>query len=477
MKNIGNIIKTLQNIMRKDPGVSGDAQRIEQLGWMISLKILDDKDQELELLSENYTSPIPENIQWRNWAADDEGITGTELQEFVDNTLFPALKNLDVSNGNKRTLIVREIFSGTNNYMKNGTIIRQVVNKLNEIDFNSSEDRHVFGDIYETILRDLQSAGNYGEFYTPRALTEFMTEMVNPRLGEKVLDPACGTGGFLTSAIENIRKQDVKGVDDLKVLESSIHGMEFKPLPFMLSVTNLILHDIEVPNVDYVDSLNREYTSIRHKDQVDVILANPPFGASVSDGVETNFPQNYRTTESADLFLVLMIRYLKDNGRAAIVLPDGSLTGDGVKQRIRQHFLENCNLHTVVRLPNSVFQPYAGVATNLLFFEKGKRTKDIWFWEHKLPEGMKAYSKTKPIQKSEFDNLHQWWTNRETNDQAWKVTIDDLEKNGFNLDIKNPHIAEEEHTYSSAELLDMLHYSFRKSNDLLELLKSELNNG
>ena len=339
MKNIGNIIKTLQNIMRKDPGVSGDAQRIEQLGWMLSLKILDDKDKELELLNDKYASPMPKKLQWRNWAADDEGMTGDELKNFVDGALIPKLKNLDVSSGNKRALIIREIFDGTNNYMKNGTIIRQVVNALNQIDFNKADDRHVFGDIYETILRDLQSAGNYGEFYTPRALTEFITEMINPRLGEKVLDPACGTGGFLTSAIENIRKQDVKGVDDLKTLEKTIHGMEFKPLPFMLCVTNLILHDIEVPNVDYTDSLNREYTSIGQKDRVDVILANPPFGASVTDGVETNFPQNFRTTESADLFLMLMVRYLKDGGRAGIVLPDGSLTGDGVKQRIRQHLL------------------------------------------------------------------------------------------------------------------------------------------
>ena len=481
MKNIGNVIKTLQNIMRKDPGVSGDAQRIEQLGWMITLKILDDKDQELELLHEDYKSPIPENIQWRNWAADDEGMTGNELQEFVDNTLFPTLKNLDVSNGNRRALIIREIFSGTNNYMKNGTVIRQVINKLNEIDFNSSEDRHLFGDIYETILRDLQSAGNYGEFYTPRALTEFMTEMINPRLGEKVLDPACGTGGFLTSAIENIRNQDVKSVEDLKTLEETIHGMELKPLPFMLAVTNLILHDIEVPNIDYTDSLNREYTSIRQKDRVDVILANPPFGASVTDGVETNFPQNFRTTESADLFLVLMIRYLKEGGRAAIVLPDGSLTGDGVKQRIRQHFLETCNVHTIVRLPNSVFQPYASVATNLLFFEKGQPTKEIWYWEHKLPEGYKAYSKTKPIRKEEFASLKQWWNNREVNEQAppgggqaWKVSIDEIIKNGYNLDIKNPHIVEEEQTYSSAELLNLLHESFQKSNALLNQLKNEL---
>jgi len=477
MKDIGNIIKKLQNIMWKDPGVSGDAQRIEQLGWLISLKILDDKDKELKLLNESYKSPIPRYLQWHKWAGDDEGMTGEELKSFVDTTLIPKLKNLDVSSGNKRALIIREIFDGTNNYMKNGTIIRQVLNELNKIDFNSSEDRHVFGDIYETILRDLQSAGNYGEFYTPRALTEFITEMINPRLGEKVLDPACGTGGFLTSAIENIRKRDVKGVDDLKVLEKTIHGMELKPLPFMLCVTNLILHDIEVPNVDYTDSLNREYTSIGQKDRVDVILANPPFGASVADRVETNFPVNFRTTESADLFLMLMVRYLKDGGRAGIVLPDGSLTGDGVKQRIRQHFLENCNLHTIVRFPNSVFQPYASVATNLLFFEKGKPTKDIWYWEHKLPEGVKAYSKTKPIQKSEFDTLKKWWKKRKENEQAWKVSIDAIIENGFNLDIKNPHTPEVTHEYTSTELVNLLHDSFRKSDELLEKLKAELKNG
>ena len=288
MADIGGIIKTLQNIMRKDQGVSGDAQRIEQLGWMITLKIIDDKDSEMELLDDDYKSIIPEKLQWRNWAADSEGMTGDALQEFVDNKLIPGLKKIDVSTGNKRAILIRDIFDGINNYMKNGTIIRQVVNKLNEIDFNVSEDRHLFGDIYETLLRDLQSAGNYGEFYTPRAITEIMTEIVNPRLGERVLDPACGTGGFLTCAIENIRKQDVHSVEDLKTLNATIRGQEFKPLPFMLCVTNLILHDIEVPNILYTDSLNREYTSIGAKDRVDVILANPPFGASVSDGVETN---------------------------------------------------------------------------------------------------------------------------------------------------------------------------------------------
>ncbi len=473
MKNIGNIIKTLQNIMRKDAGVSGDAQRIEQLGWMISLKILDDKDQELELTNDNYKSPIPEPLQWRVWAADSEGLTGDGLRDFIDKELFPTLKNMDVSDGNKRSIIVKEIFEGTNNYMKNGTTIRQVLNKLNEIDFNNSEDRHLFGDIYESILRDLQSAGNYGEFYTPRAITEIMTEILNPRLGDVVLDPACGTGGFLTCAIEHIRKE-VKTADDFQLLSKNIRGSELKPLPFMLAVTNLILHDVEVPAIEYNDSLNREYTSITEADRMNVILANPPFGASVSDGVETNYPQTYRTTESADLFLLLMIRLLKRDGRAAIVLPDGSLTGDGVKARIRKHWLEECNLHTIVRLPNSVFQPYASVATNLLFFTKGTPTKEIWYWQHHLPEGVKAYSKTKPIHKSEFENLKAWWNNRVENEQAWKVSLAELEATNYNLDVKNPHTPEAEASYSSAELLTMLHDSFQNSDALLSQLKQEL---
>lgn len=301
-----------------------------------------------------------------------------------------------------------------------------------------------------------------------------MTEIINPRLGEKVLDPACGTGGFLTSAIENIRKQDVHSVEDLKTLESTIRGQELKPLPFMLCVTNLILHDIEVPNVINGDSLNREYTSIGAKDRVDVILANPPFGASVSDGVETNYPAQFRTTESADLFLLLMIRYLRDGGRAAIVLPDGSLTGDGVKERIREEFLKQCNVHTIVRLPNSVFQPYASVATNLLFFTKGEATKEIWYWEHKLPEGQKSYSKTRPIQKSEFASLKEWWNKRSENEQAWRVPVERIAENGWNLDIKNPFVKEEEVTHSTAELLDMLSASFKKSDVLIEELKKEL---
>lgn len=460
--------------MRKDKGLNGDAQRIEQLGWMIFLKIFDDKDIEMELLDEDYVSPIPSELQWRNWATDDEGITGDELLEFVDNKLFADLKSLPSAATNKRALLIQEVFEGNNNYMKSGTLIRQVINKLNEIDFNSSEDRHLFGDIYETILKELQSAGNSGEFYTPRAVTQIITQMVNPKLGEIVFDPACGTGGFLTNAIEHIRANEVHSIEDRITLQKTIKGCELKPLPHMLALTNLILHDVEVPNIVYDDALSNELTSITQKDRVDCILANPPFGGTVTDGMETNFPANYRTKESADLFLILMIQYLKDGGRAGIVLPDGSLTGDGVKQRIRQKLLEDCNLHTIVRLPNSVFQPYASVATNLLFFTKGAPTKEVWYYEHKLPEGQKSYSKTKPIQISEFNTLKSWWDNREENEVAWKVDIETIKNDGYNLDIKNPHQEEEEEIYTSSELLDMLHNSFAKSDELLNKLKSEL---
>lgn len=474
MANIGGIIKTIQNIMRKDKGLNGDAQRIEQLGWMIFLKIFDDKDIEMELLNDNYISPIPSELQWRNWATNDEGITGDELLDFIDNKLFADLKTLPSAATNKRALLIKEVFEGNNNYMKSGTLIRQVINKLNEIDFNSSDDRHLFGDIYETILKELQSAGNSGEFYTPRAITQFITQMVNPKLGEIVFDPACGTGGFLTNVIEHIRANEVHNIEDRITLQKTIKGSELKPLPHMLALTNLILHDIEVPEIVYDDALSKELTSITPKDRVDCILANPPFGGTVADGMETNFPANYRTKESADLFLILMIQYLKDGGRAGIVLPDGSLTGDGVKQRIREKLLEDCNLHTIVRLPNSVFQPYASVATNLLFFTKGTPTKEIWYYEHKLPEGQKAYNKTKPIQINEFNTLKSWWEDREENEVSWKVDIETIKNNGYNLDIKNPHKIEEEEIHSSVELLEMLHKSFAKSDELLKKLQYEL---
>lgn len=479
--SISGILESIRKIMRQDNGLNGDAQRLEQLGWMLFLKIFSDKDQELELLYDDYTSPIPTEFRWENWAGDDEGITGDELLEFIDQKLFPALRNIDISTGNKRAVIVREVFEGNNNYMKKGVHIRQVLNKLNEIDFNSTKDKHAFGDIYESLLKDLQNAGKSGEFYTPRAITQFITKTLNPQLGERILDPACGTGGYLTAAIEHIYKQ-VDSVEDRQALQDNIIGWEYKPLPYLLATTNLILHDIEVPNITYRDSLDQPLTEYKQKDRVDVILANPPFGGVVSNNNENNFPQNYRTKESADLFLILMIHLLKVGGRAGIVLPDGSLTGDGVKQRIREKLLKDCRLHTIVRLPNSVFQPYATVATNLLFFEKVHHnnekadyaTKEVWYYEHRLPEGQKAYSKTKPIKETEFEPITAWWNNRTESEVAWKVSIDELIARNFDLDSKKPTKQEEVIEHSSAELMTQLSDSLAKTNTLLEQLKQAI---
>jgi len=473
MANISGIVKSIQKIMWNDTGLNGDAQRIEQLGWMLFLKIFCDKDKELELLNSSYISPIPEDLHWDAWAGDDEGMTGDELLEFIDQNLFPRLKNLDISTGNKRGYIVHEVFGGNHNYMKSGTILRQVVNKLNEIDFNNSKDKQVFGDVYESFLRELQNAGKSGEFYTPRAVVEFLTDMVDPQLGEKVLDTSCGTGGFLTATVEHLKKQS-STVEDMKKLQENVIGWEYKPLPYLLATTNLILHDVEVPNIRFDDSLSRPLTEYIEKDRVDVILANPPFGGVVSNNNENNFPQTFRTKESADLFLILMIHLLKDGGRAAIILPDGSLTGDNIKKRIRRKLLEDCNLHTIVRLPNSVFQPYASVSTNLLFFTKGEKTENIWYYEHRLPEGQKSYSKTKPIRHEEFDKLKSWWGDRGENDQAWQVDIDTIKSNGYSLDIKNPHQVEEEEIHTSTELLDMLHQSLARSDEYIDQLKKEL---
>ena len=474
MSNIGGVIKSIQNIMWQDTGLNGDAQRIEQLGWMLFLKIFSDKDKELELLDENYTSPIPDLFHWviekGNWAGDDEGMTGDELLEFVDRQLFPALRNLDLSTGNQRAKIVREVFEGNNNYMKSGINIRKVLNKLNEIDFNIAKDRHAFGQLYETILKELQSAGKSGEFYTPRAITQFITDIINPQLGEKILDPACGTGGYLTCAIEHL-KQQAKNIEERKSIEQNIAGWEYKPLPYLLATTNLILHDIEIPNIKFGDALDQPLSNFTERHRVNVILANPPFGGIVANGNESNFPQTFRTKESADLFLILMIHLLKQGGRAGIVLPDGSLTGDGVKQRVRQKLLEDCNLHTIIRLPNSVFQPYATVATNLLFFDKGKATKEVWYYEHKLPEGQKSYSKTKVIQAKEFDPIKAWWNNRKESDVSWKVDIKTIVERGYDLDIKNPAKQEDEYEYNSIELMEMLENSFSKSQVLLNQLK------
>ncbi len=471
MSNLTGIIKSIRNDMREDRGVSGDGQRIEQLAWMLFLKIFDDKDKELELMDDKYKSPIPEKFKWRNWAADDEGITGDELLNFVDQQLFPTLKELSARD--PRAYMVREVFEGNNNYMKSGINIRKVCNKLNQIDFNKASERHLFGEIYETILQELQSAGDYGEFYTPRAITQFIVDIINPRLGEKILDPACGTGGYLTCAIEHLKKQ-AKNIEQRKTIQQTISGWEWKPLPYVLATTNLILHDVELPDITYRDALDKQLTEYREKDRVDIIIANPPFGGTVANNNENNFPQSYRTKESADLFLILMIHLLKQGGRAGIVLPDGSLSGDGVKQRVRERMLKECNLHTIIRLPNSVFKPYATVATNLLLFEKGKPTNDVWYYQHKYPEGVKSYSKTNPLKSEEFEPIKKWWNERSESEVSWKVSIDTIIERGYDLDIKNPNAIVEENEETSNEILSRIDAEQKIIHELVGKLKKLL---
>jgi type I restriction enzyme M protein len=423
MPNVSNLVKTIQDIMRKDAGTYGDAQRLEQLGWMFFLKIFDDREKELEFLRDGYKSPLPKHLRWSNWASDAEGITGDALLDFINNTLLPKLKAL--SGGTDRIAgLIRMAFEDANNYMKNGTLMRQVINKINGIDFNASDDRHMFGDIYEKLLKDLQSAGNAGEFYTPRAVT----------------------GGFLVCAIEHLRKQAKTDADE-RAIQECFSGIEKKHLPHVLCMTNLLLHGVDVPsNVRHDNTLARPLRDWGPKERVDVIVTNPPFGGMEEDGIEANFPSEFRTRETADLFLVLLMKLLKPGGRAGLVLPDGTLFGEGVKTRIKEALLTECNLHTIVRLPNGVFNPYTGIRTNLLFFTKGVPTREVWYYEHPYPPGAKNYNKGKPIRIEEFAPEKTWWgdeangfNTRVESAQAWRVSIDQIKAGNFNLDLKNPH--------------------------------------
>jgi type I restriction enzyme M protein len=478
--SVRNTVKSIQDIMRQDSGVDGDAQRISQLCWMFFLKIIDDQDQQLELMQDGYRSPIPEKLRWRTWAANPEGITGEELLTFINTELFPQLKALSIAGkqGDRRR-VVRDVFEDAYNYMKSGQLMRQVVNKINEVDFNNLAERQHFGDLYEQILADLQSAGNAGEYYTPRAVTSFMVDRIDPRPGEVLLDPACGTGGFLTCAIRHMRERYVKKVEDEQLMQQALRGVEKKQLPHMLCVTNMLLHGIENPSfVHHDNTLAKPYISYGASDRVDIVLTNPPFGGKEEDGIESNFPQHFRTRETADLFLALIIRILKPGGRAAVVLPDGSLFGEGVKTRLKEHLMEECNLHTIVRLPNSVFKPYASIGTNLLFFEKGEPTKETWFYEHRVPENQKAYSMTKPIRIEHLKPCEDWWggkkrKGRVENEVAWKVTAGEVKARGYNLDFKNPHTTADDHG-DPTELLAKLQAAEQKTATLRDQLKSIL---
>lgn len=493
-------VKSIQDIMRKDVGVDGDAQRIGQLVWMLFLKIWHDREQELELLDEDFVSPLVDvswqeggeprhtsDLRWSVWAADPEGETGDGLLDFVNNSLFPALKGMHVGpkvEGDdkearaaralrERRLLIRNVFQDAYQYMKSGTLLRQVINKIeSDIDFNDATKRHLFGDLYEQILKDLQSAGNAGEYYTPRAVTQFAVDMVDPRLGETILDPACGTGGFLACAIDHVRNNDVNTPKQELKLQASIHGIEKKPLPYLLCVTNMIVHGIDVPaGIEHDNTLSRPLDEIRARDRVDVILTNPPFGGMEEDGIENNFPSEYRTRETADLFLVYITEKLKPGGRAAVVLPDGTLFGEGVKTRIKERLLTECDLHTIVRLPKGVFAPYTSIKTNILFFEKGRPTKEVWFYEHPYPEGYKSYSKTKPMRIEEFEPEKAWWKKRVENEHAWRVSIDDIRARGFNLDIANPRAPTAQHDDP-----DVLLARFDEERAAAAALRDELRN-
>ena len=485
--NVRTTVKSIQDIMRQDVGVDGDAQRISQLCWIFFLKIIDDQDRELELMQEQYRSPIPAAFQWRAWAADPEGMTGDALMSFVNDELFPTLKELPVALPGSasglsmagRRRVVREVFEDAYNYMKSGQLMRQVINKITAIDFNNLAARQHFGDIYEQILNDLQSAGNAGEYYTPRAVTAFMADRIDPHPGEILFDPACGTGGFLTCAIRHMRESYVKTPDDEQKMQQGLRATEKKQLPHMLCVTNMLLHGIDDPSfVRHDNTLARAYISYGKADRVDIVLTNPPFGGREEDGIETNFPKHFQTRETADLFLALIVRLLKPAGRVAVVLPDGTLFGEGVKTRLKEHLLEECNLHTIVRLPNSVFKPYASIGTNLLFFEKGAPTREIWYYEHQIPAGQKAYSMTRPIRLEHLNPCRDWWggTNREGrtgNEVAWKVTIDEIKSRNYNLDFKNPHTVEENHG-DPATLLAKLEESEGETAKLRDRLKAIL---
>ena len=479
--SLTTLIKSIQDIMRKDVGVDGDAQRISQMVWLIFLKIFDDKEQEWQLTVPNYKSPLPSRFRWSSWAKDAEGITGEELIDFVNNDLFPALKKLATAAGvSPHGKVVGSVFEDAYNYMKSGTLLRQVINTIEEdVDFNKSGDRHLFNDIYEKILADLQSAGNAGEYYTPRAVTQFIVDMIDPKLGESILDPACGTAGFLTCAIEHLNHQ-IKKNEDRQLLQDTIHGVEKKPLPHMLALTNVMLHGIDVPtNIRHDNTLARQLQSYTPKERVDIIITNPPFGGMEEDGIESNFLKKYQTRETADLFMALIMHLLKhDTGRAAVVLPDGFLFGEGVKTTLKRELLEEFNLHTIVRLPKGVFAPYTSIATNILFFEKGGPTKDVWFFEHPYPEGYKSYSRSKPLTIGEFDLEKAWWggatrKGRKVTEYAWKVSSEKLVERNYNLDCKNPHEVEVAHQ-DPAELMSEYQEIVRQLKAAQAALKEEL---
>jgi len=461
--SLGTLVKRVRDIMWKDAGINGDAQRIEQMAWMLLLKVYDAKEEEWEAISTNYVPSVPKKIRWNNWAVDrkdGQAMTGEALLNFVNNELFPALKNLEIDETSPMSkIIIKTAFEDSNNYSKDGILLRQVVNIIDELDFEEYSDRHAFGDIYENILKSLQSAGSSGEFYTPRAVTDFMAQTIAPKLGERVADFACGTGGFLTSALKLLDAQ-VKTVEDRETYSNSIYGIEKKPLPYLLCVTNMLLHDIDNPSVFHANTLEKNVRDYKEDDRFDVVLMNPPFGGNEKDGIKINVPADLRSSETYDLFMTVIMYRLKKQGRAAVIIPDGFLFGtDNAKVAIKKKLLEEFNLHTVLRMPHSVFSPYASITTNILFFDHATPTKKTWFFRLDMPDDYKHFSKTKPMKLEHFAPAIEWWNDRKEItidgfDKAKSYSVQELAARNYNLDLCGfPH--EEEEILPPRELIQL----------------------
>lgn len=454
MSNLGNFVKRIRDIMRNDAGINGDAQRIEQIAWMLFLKVYDSKEQDWDMAEKNYQSIIPEECRWSNWAVDDKSgnaMTGDRLMNFVNNTLFPTFKELNVTPDTPiKKSIVKTTFEDANNYMKDGVLLRQVINIIDELDLSDYEESHAFGEIYESILRELQSAGSAGEFYTPRAVTDFMAKMIQPKIGERMADFACGTGGFITSWLKELSPL-IKTTDDQAEYDNSIYGIEKKQFPYMLCITNMLLHGLDVPKIYHDNSLLRDVLDYTEDDQFDVILMNPPYGGSEKADVKNHFPSDLASSETADLFMSVIMYRLKKNGRVAVIIPDGFLFGtDNAKVAIKKKLLSEFNLHTVIRMPSSVFSPYTSITTNILFFERTKPTTETWFYRLDMPEGYKHFSKTKPMKLEHFNPVIEWWNDRQEItidgfDKAKQYTVSQLADDfGYNLDkCGYPHEEEE----------------------------------
>ena len=444
MSSLSNFIKRLRDIMRNDAGINGDAQRIEQIAWMLFLKVYDSKEQDWDMDEENYQSIIPEECRWSNWAVDDksgEAMTGDTLLNFVNNTLFPTLKGLNVTPDTPiKKSIVKTTFEDANQYMKDGVLLRQVLNIIDELDLSDYEESHAFGEIYESILKELQSAGSAGEFYTPRAVTEFMVQMIQPKIGETMADFACGTGGFITSWLNQLAPQ-IKTTDDQTAYDNSIYGIEKKQFPYMLCITNILLYGLDVPRVYHGNSLLRDVLDYTEDDRFDVVLMNPPYGGSEKADVKNHFPSDLASSETADLFMSVIMYRLRKTGRAAVILPDGFLFGtDNAKIAIKKKLLSEFNLHTIIRMPGSVFSPYTSITTNILFFDHTKPTTETWFYRLDMPEGYKHFSKTKPMKLEHFAPAVAWWNDRQEIkadgfDKAKKFTAQQLsDELGYNFD-------------------------------------------